>query len=266
MNSKVQSAAFLVALLFCTNADASPSSCPENFFEGQAPNLVDSRLATKSREICYSEYAILHSGLTRTPLYSADHLTSLRVSAAEQQLRSDSSETFHEEVSLPVDERSWLRDYSRSGYDRGHMTPNGDFDNAKAQGESFTLANMIPQDPNNNRGLWMHLEAATRALAQKYGDVWVVTVPIFAGAQTQWLHNRVAIPTKIAKAVYVPALKGAAAYLVDNAPGDVWQSISIAQLRDLSNIDVFPALPEDMKRQIIQLPAPVDRRSRWSGF
>jgi len=93
-------------------------------------------------------------------------------------------------------------------------------------------------------------------MASQHGEVWVVTVPIFAGAQTQWLHNRVAIPAKVAKAVYVPALGGAAVYLTDNAPGKAWQTVSVAQLRDMSGIDVFPALPETLKHTAIQLPEP----------
>ena len=237
-------------------AIAAQSNCPGNFVNGQAPDLVNPKLATKARELCFSEYAVLHSGQTRTPLYSADHLTAQRVAAARQQKRSDSADTFHEEERLPVDERSLLNDYARSGYDRGHLTPNGDFDNPQAQGESFSLANMMPQNPNNNRNLWEGIEEATRGLASRNGEVWVVTIPIFAGEQTQWLRDRVAIPIRIAKAVYVPALGGSAAYLTDNAPGMAWQAISVEQLRDMIGIDPFPALDETIKHAAIQLPEP----------
>lgn len=149
---------FLFALFSCFGwpslVQAAPSSCPSNFLAGKAPDLFNSKLASLAREVCFSEFAVLHSGLTRTALYSADHLTGPRVAEARQQRRSDAAQSFHEESRLPVEERSTLFDYMRSGYDRGHMSPNGDMDNAQAQGESFTLANMMPQNPDNNRNLW----------------------------------------------------------------------------------------------------------------
>lgn len=255
-------AALMLGLTIVVAAEAAPSSCPANFVSGQAPDLVNPKLATKARELCFSEFAVLHSGLTRTPLYSADHLSAQRVAAAKRQHRSDASDTFHEEERLPNEERSVLADFVRSGYDRGHLSPSADFDDPVAQGESFSLANIIPQAPENNRGVWADLESSTRAMARQYGEVWVVTVPIFAGAQTRWLHNRVAIPAKVAKAVYVPAINGAAAYLTDNVPGEAWQIVSIAQLRDMSGIDAFPALPDEVKKTAIQLPAPMTRGHR----
>lgn len=248
----------LAALLFAgtaAGAQAASTSCPAHFLGGKAPD-VEAKLSGKTKELCFSEFAVLHSGLTRTPLYSADHLTAARVAAAKQQRRSDAAESFHEENRLPPEDRARLADYVRSGYDRGHMSPNGDFDNEAAQGESFSMANMIPQNPDNNRNLWEGIEEATRTLAQKSGEVWVVTVPIFGGGQTRWLHDRVAIPAKIAKAVYVPSTGTASAYLVDNAPGMAWSSISIVQLKGLSGIDPFPALPDSVKQKAVQLPEP----------
>jgi endonuclease G len=253
-------AAIAVASLVAFQAEAAPTACPANFLGGQAPDLTDARMANKAVPLCYSEFGVLYSGLTRTPLWSADHLTAARVEQASHQRRDEADDTFHEEDRLPANDRAWLRDYVRSGYDRGHMSPNGDMDNAAAQGESFTLANMVPQNPDNNRNLWEGVEEATRDMARTYGEVWVVTVPIFAGAQTQFLHDHIAIPARIAKAVYVPSTGVAAAYLTNNAPGMDWQAISIAQLRQISGIDPFPALPEQVKQAPASLPAPTPHK------
>ena len=256
----------LLAVVFTAASDAATTNCPSDFYRGTAPDLVNQKLAVKARELCFSEFAVMHSGLTRTPLYSADHLTAQRVELARRQRREDAANTFHEEERLPPAERSTLRDFSRSGYDRGHTSPNGDFDNPLAQGESFSLANMVPQNPNNNRNLWEGVEEATRSIAERYGEAWVVTVPVFSGAQTLWLHDRVAIPSRMAKAVYVPATHQAAVYLTSNVPGRAWQSISVAQLRDLTGIDVFPALPESVKRDAAALPSPTVHGHHSNGY
>src|SRR5262249_19785217 len=63
--------------------------------------------------------------------------------------------------------------YPHSGYDRGHLAPNGDFplilnqkDTVAQSASTFLLGlNVAPQAPNNNRGPWNHLEMIARFLA-----------------------------------------------------------------------------------------------------
>ena len=61
---------------------------------------------------------------------------------------------FHPDDRLPVADQAQFEDYRRSGYDRGHMTPSGDMPDETAQQQSFSLANMVPQTPDLNRGIW----------------------------------------------------------------------------------------------------------------
>src|SRR6185437_6222399 len=124
-----------------------------------------------------------------------------------------------------------------------HMAPSGDMPDPESQRESFSLANMIPQNPNNNRNLWEGIETAVRDVALYDGEVYVVTGPIFQGATLQRLHGRVLVPTGIFKAIYDPRRNAAGAYVVDNAPGMAWKAVSVADLDKLVGIDVFPALP-----------------------
>ena len=69
-------------------------------------------------------------------------------------------DSFHPEPSLPAGVRSELSDYRRSGYDQGHVAPNGDMGDEASQRDSFSLANMIPQDRNHNAGLWAAIKPA----------------------------------------------------------------------------------------------------------
>jgi len=85
---------------------------------------------------------------------------------------------------------------------------------AERLGESagwFThnLANAVPQKGQFNKTAWLSLECLTGAWANQYGEVWVVTGPIFVNGQpTRWLksdnHKKalaVAIPDSLFKIV-----------------------------------------------------------------
>ena len=232
---------------------AAPTGCPQFFPHANAPDLVNPKLLPKTRKICYSAFAVLHSGITRTPLWAAEHLTRKGLDAAVDTERKD---TFHEEAKLPPDERADLDDYARSGFDRGHLAPAADMPDERAQHESFSLANMIPQDPQSNRGLWSGIESAVRGLARKSGELYVVSGPIFQGTTLKRLRGRVLVPTHIFKAVYDPKRNQAGAYLVANADGDQWRNVSISELQQITGIDPFPGLAPSVKDHAMALPDP----------
>ena len=92
------------------------------------------------------------------------------------------------------------RDYTGSGYDRGHMAPNADFndtyENALA---TFFIANIWPQTPNLNRVQWLRTENETRRLAAEYEYVRVVIiVDEFSGEKV----GNIQIPSCFKRRVY----------------------------------------------------------------
>lgn len=212
----------LLAILLLSGPARAAVPCPEHFAFGQPPALTDPRLAGGARALCYQAFAVLHSGATRTPLFAAERLTARRIRAA-RGIERDSS--FHAEPSLPPAERAELADYARSGWDRGHLAPSGDMPDSEAQQESFSLANIVPQAPELNRGLWEGAESAVRTLAVRRGEIYVVTGPVFEGAQVRALNGRVLIPTSVFKAVLDPRLRRAGAYLAPNVEGAGWRLV-----------------------------------------
>ena len=206
-------------------AAKGPASCASQLPLGKAPTFANPKLGADLHTICYQEYAVAVSGKTLTPLWSAEYLTQQRIMAARSVKRAN---TFHEETSLPLTSRAHLNDYLRSGQDKGHMSPSGDMSNPISQNESFSLANMIPQDPNNNRHLWEGIESGTRNFAIKNGKVYVITGPLFVGSTIRFLNNRVAIPTQIFKLLYDPVNNTGGVYVVDNTDTQRigWKSIS----------------------------------------
>ncbi|MES2830576.1 MAG: DNA/RNA non-specific endonuclease [Pseudomonadota bacterium] len=252
-------AAFLSLLELLGGAPNSTQSSHHYFADNKAPIVVRQVLQDKTRQLHFEGFAVLHSGVSRTPLWSAEHLTTQRLHAARELKRKN---TYHAQPNLPAEERAELDDYTRSGYDRGHMSPAGDMPDADSQYESFSLANIIPQHPKNNQILWQGIEDATRNIVMGSGELYVVTGPLFEGEQLQRLNGRILVPTAVFKAIYHPARGQAGAYVTANAPGLVYQTLSIAELEARSGINLFPSLSEEIKRRKMQLPVPTPYNGR----
>ncbi|MBB5017233.1 endonuclease G [Chitinivorax tropicus] len=235
------------------------TACPEHFVNGDTPKINDRKLMAKTKNLCFEGYATLHSGVSRTPVWVAEHLTTERLEDARQMRRKNS---FHAEEQLPEEDRAELRDYKRSGFDRGHMAPSGDMPDAQAQYESFSLANMIPQNPNNNQQLWEGIESSVRQWASDSGEVYVVSGPLFEGRRLQRINNRVLVPTYVFKAVYDPNKGIAGAYVTPNEEGDTYEVLSINELEQRTGIDVFPSLSAKIKERRPNLPKPKQRGGR----
>jgi endonuclease G len=245
----------LLSTLAAISLLAGATSCPSHYLEGNAPDIINQKLTAKSKELCFEGFAVMHSGITKTPIWSAEYLTREKIAA-----RIQRKDMFHPESRLPASERAELSDYAKSGYDRGHMTPSADMGTESAQAESFSLANIVPQDHNNNTGIWSAIEGATRHLANKEGGVFVITGPLFKGDKLKAIgRNNVLVPTQIYKIVFSPKQQKGAVYLCDNAPGDNYKVISIAELEEIAGINFFPKLSKAQKEKILELPIPKKR-------
>jgi len=76
------------------------------------------------------------------------------------------------EISTPTP-----KDYTNSGYDRGHICPSKDRSDTPEHNQAvFTMLNILPQAADNNRGPWEKAEEFERSLAQAEREVY-----IFAG-------------------------------------------------------------------------------------
>ena len=91
-------------------------------------------------------------------------------------------------------------DFTYSGYDRGHMAPNADFndtyENALA---TFFIGNIWPQTPNVNRVEWLRTENETRRLASEYEFVRVI---IIVDEFTEEKVGNISIPSVFKRRVY----------------------------------------------------------------
>ena len=233
-------------------------SCHEQYFLNTPPQIINTKLTQQNYDLCFNGFAVKYSGVTRTPLWAAEYLTRDRLIQART---LDRQGNFHEENRLPPEVRATLADYRSSGFDRGHMAPNGDMATRAQQFDSFSLANMIPQAPQNNREVWRNVEEATRALGQQEEQVYVVTGPAYLGSRIQRIGN-VLVPSYVWKAVYYPKRNAGSAYF---APNDDSGQVEVISLRELTNrvgIDPFPAVSDAIKQRRVDLPTAASKVSR----
>ena len=244
--------AVLTVMVGITSAQADDfTRCSQSFYGGIYPEFTNPKLSNNTQALCMDGFAVMYSGVSRTPLWSAEYLNRKRLQQAKEIDREDS---FHEESRLPQSMRAKLSDYSGSGYDRGHLSPNGDMANRSQQYDSFSLANIAPQSPRNNRYIWRNIESATRYLTQQYGEAYTVTGVAFTDKKTKQLAGRVLVPSHFFKAVYIPAINQAGVYYAPNDESERIEIISVDELTANIGIDVLPVIDAKVKAKALALP------------
>jgi endonuclease G len=248
----------LIAIVTAATGSQALAQCSSVFADGKAPEIERQAMAVRTTMLCNEDYASLASGLTKGALWSAEHLTAESVAAAKQQPRTG---RFHEESRIPASDRGMTADYARSGYDRGHMTPSGDMPSQHSQEETFTLANMVPQTPQLNRGVWEAIEEAVRSLAIQDGSLYVVTGPAFVGSPIKYVgDDRVLVPTSTWKAIYDPKNHDTGVYVCKNDQTPHCSIHTVIELVRQTGIDPFPSVSVMQKSTIMLLPKPEPHR------
>lgn len=228
----------VVSTAFAANPDFT--QCRQHFANGSAPVMRQPQ-EVQPRALCFSAFAILHSGKSHTPVYVAERLNKDQLLDARNNKRTN---RFFADARLPRAERAELEDYKNSGFDRGHMAPAGDMATEESMAQSFSLANMVPQNPTNNRKSWASIEKATRKYVMRAaGDVYVITGPVFDAAPETIGTNKVWIPRYFFKLVYDPATKRAWAHWLENTEeARVGKPISYAELVQKTGIEFLPGI------------------------
>ncbi|EPH31147.1 DNA/RNA non-specific endonuclease [Acinetobacter gyllenbergii] len=229
---------------------SSNTGCLKQFYRDVPPLLSKDSLKKDSYALCFNDFNVMYSGISKTPLWTAEYLTPERLS-----VKIKREDNFHEETRVKPAHRALLSDYRGSGYDRGHMAPNGDMNNTAAQYDSFSLANMVPQAPKNNQEVWRKLEEAVRSMVTKqHKDAYVLTGPVFEGKRLKTIGSGVIVPTAVYKAVYLPKQGIIGAYYAPNNNSQQVKVVSVCYLEEKLGINLFPQLTEQQKRNVYQLP------------
>lgn len=161
--------------------------------------------------LCNTEYTSYYSSKLRIPIFTTEI-----VEKTDLVEKGNRTNDFKEDKRLSKTKRALLKDYVKSGFDRGHLSASANTSDPDLISESFLMSNMIPQDPQLNRTVWKNLENYTRIKANLNEKVFVITGITFNNClPTEYLNNgRVAIPDKVFKLlIYNDQIEG---YIADN--------------------------------------------------
>ena len=149
------------------------------------------------------------------------------------------------------------KDYSRSGYDRGHMCPAADQKWCQeAMYDCFVMANMCPQDHNLNAGAWNTLENKERQWAQRDSAIMIIAGPIYEESDNKRIGEiGVRVPSAFFKAFLSPYVKEprAIAFIYPNmsSPGNMQDyAMSIDDLEEITGYDFFSSLPDEIENKV----------------
>lgn len=221
------------------NTNSTDFAQCRHFFPKNALPVVQS-LSAPSYALCFDSFAILYNAETKTPIYVVERLNKASLQAAKGIARGN---RFYPEARLPSSARAQLEDYRGSGYSRGHMAPAGDMPSNEAMAQSFSLANMVPQNQSHNGGPWSKIEGDTRQYAARaQGDVYVFTGPVYADAKPKRIGpSAVAVPSHLFKLVYDPNTQRSWAHWHQNKAGE--QSMTPISHRELTQRTRIEFLP-----------------------
>ena len=173
--------------------------------------------------------------------------------------RENRNSKFVPNPKLPEDMAVTTKEYSGSGWDRGHMCPAGDNKyHWRAMDESFYMTNICPQNHNLNRGDWKELEEACRRWAE-VEPVYIACGPImYKTPKYGYIGKKfqIRIPDSFFKVVLTGLQSGrprAIGFIYKNESGNNKRDKyvnSVDEVERITSMDFFSALPDDVERMV----------------
>ena len=217
----------------------------EVFFAG-APVRVGGPAPSDIRIVRRGEFVLGWSDSLRHPVWCAYHV------AKDARFPVGDRPSFRLDRSIAAAPRP--DDYSKSGYDRGHLAPNyaiatryGDDERRK----TFMMSNIAPQTPALNRGVWREVEHRIADLwTARYGEIWVVVGCISPQYGRETLaQTDIDVPTDFYQVVIAQEgmdVRALAVIFKQDVDWREWAArnlITIDELEQLTGLDFNPELP-----------------------
>lgn len=261
----VLAAMIMIAAFVVVSSQSSaetPAPTPaEVLIETPAPStIVDSSVAYELPRLNNDqpEQVIEHLGYTVSynPQWLVPNWVAYELTDAETYGEQERSDHFKPDPLVSGDPVV-TGDYSKSGFDRGHMAPAADMKwSEQAMKESFYMTNICPQLHNLNAGDWKDLEEMARDWARQYGNIYIACGPIIeADYPTIGKNHSIAVPAAFYKVFLRQTNSGwtSIGFVMKNEAGNrplMTYMLSVDEIEAQTGIDFFYHLPDDIEEQV----------------
>lgn len=165
--------------------DYNPKTAGQNFQESRRFGLP-----SKDNIRLFNDFIVSYDRRLRAPGWVIEHLTPEKLKYREG--GPGRRENFKEDTTIHQYFRAQLKDFAKSGYDRGHMAAAGNHKHDQEDlDQTFILSNISPQVPEFNQGGWERLETYVRWRAKRSKNLYVVTGPLYLPMQARDGNNYV---------------------------------------------------------------------------
>lgn len=224
-------------------------------------SFVGPELPEGGIRICHKGLAIGFDSPRRNPAWVA-----YRLRKSEQQNTDNKRRGFYPDASIPEINQTLDKDYTNTGYDRGHLAPSlaMSFDQS-SQGpweSCYACTNIAPQAASTNRNGWESFEGVIRDYAEdknnEYGhsanhDVFLITGLGYWNRKTPLTHGALVVPSFYWTVACDMQAKSSFAIIADNDayfsdpwsgwPPSLFKKYSVAEVEKY--FDLKLGLPEE---------------------
>lgn len=231
-------------------ANASSKKAERQIITGKDLEIPTSLVPRQEQIIRHSGYTVSYNKDLRIPNWVSYELTRHESKGKEKRNDRFIADPLVKGVSATNE------DYSRSGYDKGHMAPAADMKwSTTAMKESFYFSNICPQHPQLNRRGWKKLEEKIRDWAAADSAIIIICGPVIKKQAKTIGKNKVVVPQQFFKVVLSPFVKPmrAIGFLFNNEQSvDPLSAyvVTIDSIERLTNMDFFAPLPDDIENKI----------------
>ena len=218
-----------------------------------APARIGEPAPNDIRIIDRGEFVFGWSDRLRHPVWCAYHVVK------DAKYAIDKRPGFVKDKSIPAAPSP--SDYTRSGYDRGHLAPNHAIASRygeAAQKKTFAMSNVAPQTPELNRGVWRDVEHRIADLwTARYGEIWVVVGCISPSTNGETIGGtNIDVPQSFYQVIVAQEgmdVRALALVFPQQVSWNAWAArhiVTIEELEKMTGLDFNPELPGFIQRPL----------------